>query len=131
MGNFQISDLLFAIFVHARFGEPDGTKFEDAIAKLRKRPEQAFRAQPVVCFAKMRTFVKGAMNNIRPHKPSAEPDRDLVECAIAEVLEIAQRQGITAADFIRMLDSGMRRSDFLNATNVFAKGGHTFDRDFS
>jgi len=71
------------------------------------------------------------MNNIRPHKPSAEPDRDLVECAIAEVLEIAQRQGITAADFIRMLDSGMRRSDFLNATNVFAKGGNTFDRDFS
>jgi len=47
------------------------------------------------------------------------------------VLEIAQRQGITAADFIRMLDSGMRRSDFLNATNVFAKGGNTFDRDFS
>jgi hypothetical protein len=71
------------------------------------------------------------MNIIRQHKPSAEPDRDLVECAIAEVLEIAQRQGLTAADFIRMLDSGMRISDFLNATSVFADGGHAIDRDFS
>jgi len=52
------------------------------------------------------------MNNIGQHQPSAEPDRDLVECAIAEVLGIAQRQGITVADFIRMLDSGMRISDF-------------------
>jgi hypothetical protein len=33
-------------------------------------------------------------------------DRELVECAIVEVLEIAQRQGITVADFIQMLDSG-------------------------
>jgi hypothetical protein len=47
------------------------------------------------------------------------------------VLEIAQRQGITAADLIRVLDSGMQVSDFLNATNMFAKGGHTIDRDFS
>jgi len=64
---------------------------------------------------------------------TAEPNRDLVECAIAEVLEIAQRQGITAADLIRMLDSGMRISDFLNAMkmNVFANLGHTLDRDFS
>jgi hypothetical protein len=46
-------------------------------------------------------------------------------------LEIAQRQGITAADLIRMLDSGMRISDFLSATNVFAKASHTLDRDFS
>jgi hypothetical protein len=43
----------------------------------------------------------------------------------------AQRQGITAADLIRVLDSGMRISDFLNATNVFAKGGHTIDGGFS
>ena len=73
------------------------------------------------------------MNNIGQYKPQAEPNRDLVECAIAEVLEIAQRQGITAADLIRMLDSGMRISDFLNAMkmNVFAKCGHTIDRDFS
>jgi hypothetical protein len=62
---------------------------------------------------------------------TAEPNRDLVECAIAEVLEIAQRLSITAADLIRVLDSGMRISDFLNAANVFAKGGHTIDRDFS
>jgi hypothetical protein len=73
------------------------------------------------------------MNNIGQYKPQAEPNRDLVECAIAEVLEIAQRQGITAADLIRMLDSGMRISDFLNAIkmNVFANVGHTIDRDFS
>ena len=71
------------------------------------------------------------MNNIGQYKPQAEPNRDLVECAIAEVLEIAQRQGITAADLIRMLHSGMRISDFLNATNVFARGGHSIDRDFS
>jgi hypothetical protein len=83
------------------------------------------------CFTKMETSVNVATNNIGQRKPSAEPDRDLVECAIAEVLEIAQRQGITVADFIRMLDSGMRISDFLNATNVSANGGHTIDRDFS
>jgi hypothetical protein len=71
------------------------------------------------------------MNNIGERKPPAEPNRDLVECAIVEVLEIAQRQGITAADFIRMLDSGMRISDFLNATNVLANGGHAIDCDFS
>ena len=73
------------------------------------------------------------MNNIGQYKPQAEPNRDLVECAIAEVLEIAQRQGITAADLIRMLDSGMRISDFLNAMkmNVLARGGHAIDRDCS
>ena len=67
------------------------------------------------------------MNNIGQYKPQAEPNRDLVECAIAEVLEIAQRQGITAADLIRMLDSGMRISDFLNAMNVSANAGHAPD----
>jgi hypothetical protein len=41
MRNFQIGNLLFAIFVHLRFAEPDGPEFEDAIVKLRKRPEQA------------------------------------------------------------------------------------------
>jgi hypothetical protein len=67
------------------------------------------------------------MNNIGQHRPSAEPDRHLVECAIVEMLEIAQRQGIAAADFIRMLDSGMRISDFLNAMNVSANVDHTTD----
>jgi len=47
------------------------------------------------------------------------------------MLEIAQRQGMTAANRIRMLDSGIRISDFPNATNVFANVGHTIDRDFS
>lgn len=36
-----------------------------------------------------------------------------------------------AADLIRMLDCGIRISDFLNAMNVFANVGHTIDRDFS
>jgi|GEM_PF-1379534 len=67
------------------------------------------------------------MNNIGQHQPPAEPDRDVVECAIVEMLEIAQRQGIAAADFIRMLDSGMRISDFLNAMNVSANAGHATD----
>jgi hypothetical protein len=71
------------------------------------------------------------MNNIREHKPPAEPDRDLVECAIVEMLEIAQRQGIATTDFIRMLDSGMRISDFLNAMNVSTNACHTTDCDFS
>jgi hypothetical protein len=70
------------------------------------------------------------MNNIGQHQPSAEPERHLVECAIVEVLEIAQRQGITAADFVRMLDSGMRISDFLNAMNGFTNAGPS-DCDFS
>jgi hypothetical protein len=46
---------------------------------------------------------------------SAESNRDPIEYAIAEVLEIAHRQGIVAADVVRMLDSGMRMSDFLTA----------------
>ena len=71
------------------------------------------------------------MNNIGQHEPSAEPDRHVVECAIAEVLEIAHHQGITAADFIRMLDSGMQISDFLNAMIVSANVDHTTDRNCS
>jgi hypothetical protein len=47
-----------------------------------------------------------------------EPNRELVEWAIVEVLEIAQREGITAADFLQMLDSGMRVSDFLTAMGI-------------
>jgi hypothetical protein len=70
------------------------------------------------------------MNNIGQYPP-AEPDRELVECAIVEVLEIAQRQGITAADFIRMLDSGLRISDFLTAIEESTNTGHAIDRNFS
>jgi hypothetical protein len=71
------------------------------------------------------------MDNIGQHKSAAEPDTVFVERAIVEVLEIAQRQGITAADFIQMLDSGMRISDFLNAMNVFTKAGHAADSGYS
>ena len=58
------------------------------------------------------------------HKGFAEPDREFVERAIVRVLEIAQCQGITPEDFIQMLDSGMRISDFLNVAPVFTDG-HT------
>jgi hypothetical protein len=51
-------------------------------------------------------------NNLRQ---PAEPKQEVVEYAIVELLEIAQRQGITPADFIQLLDSGMRISDFLAA----------------
>jgi hypothetical protein len=52
------------------------------------------------------------MNNIRQ---PAEPNPEAVERAIVELLEIAQRQGISPADFIQLLDSGMHVSDFLAA----------------
>ena len=52
------------------------------------------------------------MDNIRQ---PAEPKPEVVECAIVELLEIAQRQGISPADFIQLLDSGMHISDFLAA----------------
>jgi len=89
------------IFAHPRIAEPDGPKFEDVIGSL-------------------------VMNKL----PS-EPDPELVECAIAKVLEIAQRQGITAADFIQMLDSGMRISDFLNAVDILTDAGDTIDCDIA
>jgi hypothetical protein len=52
------------------------------------------------------------MNNIRQPE---EPKPEIVECAIVELLGIAQRQGISLADFIQLLDSGMHLSDFLAA----------------
>lgn len=52
------------------------------------------------------------MNIIRQ---PAEPNPKIVECAIVELLEIAERQGITPDDFIQLLDSGMHISDFLAA----------------
>jgi hypothetical protein len=57
------------------------------------------------------------MNYFGHREPPTEPPPELVECAIAKVLEIAQGQGITAADFVQMLDSGMKISDFLSAMN--------------
>jgi hypothetical protein len=61
----------------------------------------------------------GAMNNIRE---PAEPKRELVECAIVELLSIAERQGITASDFVQLLDSGMQISDLLAAMKLLVNG---------
>jgi hypothetical protein len=65
------------------------------------------------------------MNNT---EQPAQPNRDLVERAIVEVLDIAQRHGITPADFVQMLDSGMRMSDFLTAMDL-TDASQTIDRD--
>jgi len=59
----------------------------------------------------------------------AEPKPELVECAIVELLEIAQRQGITPADFIQMLDSGVHISDFLAAMTPLANVNPSRDCD--
>lgn len=67
------------------------------------------------------------MNNPGPHIPSEELDMERIERAI----EIAHHHGITSADFIQMMDSGIRISDFLNAMNTFADDGHTIDYGFS
>jgi len=75
---------------------------------------------------KCMALIKGTMNNIRQ---SAEPKAEVVECAIIELLEIAQRQGITPADFIQLLDSGMRISDFLAALSPLANANDGMDCD--
>ena len=72
------------------------------------------------------TLIKVTMNNIRQ---PAEPKPEVVECAIVELLEIAQRQGITPADFIQLLDSGMRVSDFLESMTPHANVNKSIDRD--
>ena len=64
------------------------------------------------------------MNNIRQ---PAEPKPEVVECAIVELLEIAQRQGITPADFIQLLNSGMRIPDFLAALTPLADANDSID----
>lgn len=74
----------------------------------------------------MQRLVRDAMNNIRQ---PAEPKPELVECAIVELLDIAERQGITPADFIQLLDSGMQISDFLAAMNPLENGNGTADCD--
>ena len=66
------------------------------------------------------------MNSIRQ---PAEPKAQVVECAIVELLEIAERHGITPADFIQLLDSGMRISDFLAAMTPLANANNSIDRD--
>jgi hypothetical protein len=59
----------------------------------------------------------------------AEPKVELVECAIVELLEMAQRQGITPADFIQLLDSGVHISDFLAAMTPLANVNPSRDCD--
>jgi hypothetical protein len=62
-------------------------------------------------------------------KQPAEPKPQVVECAIVELLEIAQRQGISPTDFIQLLDSGMRIPDFLAALTPLANANDTIDCD--
>ena len=69
------------------------------------------------------------MNSTCKGKRATEPDRDVVELAIVEVLELASQEGITVAEFIQMLDRGMRVSDFLNAMTEPRDLGHTIDSD--
>ena len=59
----------------------------------------------------------------------AEPKKEVVECAIVELLDIAQRHGITPADFIQLLDSGMHISDFLAAMTPLATVNDSIDCD--
>jgi hypothetical protein len=59
----------------------------------------------------------------------AEPKQEVVECAIVELFEIVQRQGITPADFIQLLDSGMCISDFLAAMAPLANANDSIDCD--
>ncbi|MGA8030621.1 MAG: hypothetical protein WB992_26050 [Bryobacteraceae bacterium] len=57
------------------------------------------------------------------------PSPEVVECAIVELLEIAQRHGITPTDFIQLLDSGMRISDFVAAMTPLANANDSIDCD--
>jgi len=66
---------------------------------------------------------------MNPSRQPAEPKPNVVECAIVELLEIAQRQGITPADFIQLLDSGMRISDFLAAMTPPANANASIECD--
>ncbi len=63
------------------------------------------------------------------NRQPAEPDPQVVECAIVELLEMARRQDITPADFIQLLDSGMRISDFLAAMAPLANANDSFHCD--
>jgi hypothetical protein len=71
-------------------------------------------------------FVRSAVNNLRE---PAEPKPELVECAILELLDVAERQGITPTDFVHLLDSGMQVSDFLAAMNPLKNSKRTVDCD--
>jgi len=59
----------------------------------------------------------------------AEPNPEVVECAIVELLEMARRQDITPADLMHLLDSRMRISDLLAAMTPLANANHSIDCD--
>jgi hypothetical protein len=63
------------------------------------------------------------MEHIGWRIPPPEPDPDLVLSALVKVLEMAGRQGISQAEFIQMLESGMRLSDFLRAMDGCTETG--------
>jgi len=66
------------------------------------------------------------MNSIRQ---PAEPKPEVVERAIVELLEIAQHEGMTPADFVQLMDSGMHISDFLAAMAPLANANDSIDCD--
>ena len=66
------------------------------------------------------------MNDIRE---PAEAKRQVVQCAILELLKLAQQKGITPGDFIQLLDSGMRISDFIAAITPLANANKSIDCD--
>jgi hypothetical protein len=97
-------------------------------SQYRSEPEIRRGVASAAVAGKYTRLQKGTMNNIGR---TAEPSRELVECAIVEVLNIAERHGITAADFVRLLDSGMHMSDFLTAIDSFMRAEGARDRNFS
>jgi hypothetical protein len=78
------------------------------------------------CFPRRHDAIKVTMKSIRQ---PAEPKPEIVECALVELLEMAERRGITPADFIQLLDSGMRISDFLAAMTPLAHANNSIDCD--
>jgi len=74
----------------------------------------------------MTPSMKVTMNSMRQ---PAEPKPEVVECAIIELLQIAESQGITPADFIQLLDSGMHISDFLAAMSAQANANNSIGCD--
>lgn len=58
------------------------------------------------------------MTNFAQQPQLKEPDPELMRCAIAKVLEIANTQGISADDIIGLLDAGMQMSDFLTVIDL-------------
>ena len=71
-------------------------------------------------------LMKVTINNLRQ---PAEPKPEIVERAIVELLEIAQRHSITPADFMQLLDSGMQISEFLAAMTPLANANDSSDCD--